>query len=78
MIQKDLCNTAVLSYRPLLEGVALRLVASVASFQGAPGGICQQVSLLRLRSHIQPQTGVSVTQPIVFQSTQQSIHQDRL
>jgi len=34
MIQKGLCNTAVLSYRPLLENIAQCLVVRVAGFQG--------------------------------------------
>jgi len=42
MIQKGLCNTAVLSYRPLLEDVAQRLVATVAGFQGHPEEIVNE------------------------------------
>jgi len=72
MIRKGICNTAILSYRPLLEAVAWPLIAIVAGFQGYLEDFVNECS------HIQPQTGVSVAQPIVFQSTQRSIHQDHL
>ena len=36
MIQKGLCNSAIQSYRPILEDATQRLVAKVAGFQGHP------------------------------------------
>ena len=46
MIQKGLCNTAILSYRPLLEDVAQCLVMRVAGFQWHPEDLLTSKSIL--------------------------------
>lgn len=42
MIQKGLSNTAVLSYRPLLEDATQRFIARVSGFQGHPEDIVNE------------------------------------